>query len=144
MNCSIPGFPVHHQLPEFAQTHVHWVSDAIQQSHPRGLFQGVGSSHQVAKVLELQLQHQSFQWILSWLPLELTGLIFLLFKGLSRVFSRITLWKHRFFGTQPSLWSNSHIHTWQLEKTLWLYRPLLENWCLHFLIHCLGLSQLFF
>ena len=77
MDCSIPGFPVHHQLPELAQTHVHWVGDAIQPSHPllspsppafslsqhQGLFQWVSSSHQVAKVLELQLQHQSFQWI---------------------------------------------------------------------------------
>ena len=79
MDCSTPGFPVHHQLPELAQTHVHWVSDAIQPSHPlsspsppafnlsqpQGLFQWVSSLHQVAKVLELQLQlqHQSFQWI---------------------------------------------------------------------------------
>ena len=70
------GFPVHHQLSEFTQTHVHWVGDAIQPSHPlsspsppvlnlsqhQGLFQWVSSSHQVAKVLEFQLQHQSFQW----------------------------------------------------------------------------------
>ena len=77
MNCSMPGFAVHHQLPEFTQTHVHRVSDAIQTSHPlsypsrpafnlsqnQGLFQGVSSSHQVAKVLEFQFQHQSFQWI---------------------------------------------------------------------------------
>ena len=77
MNWSMPGFPVHHQLPEFTQTYAHWVSDAIQPSHPLSspspptpnpsqhqcLFQWVSSSHQVAKVLELQLQHQSFQWI---------------------------------------------------------------------------------
>ena len=76
MDCSMPGFPVHHQLPELTQTHVHWVGDAIQPSHPllspsppafslsqhQGLFQWVSSSHQVAKVLEFQLQHQSFQW----------------------------------------------------------------------------------
>ena len=75
MDCSMPGFPVHHQLPQFTQTHVHQVGDAIQPSHPlsspspptfnlfhhQGLFQGVSSSHQVAKVLEFQLQHQSFQ-----------------------------------------------------------------------------------
>ena len=75
MDCSVPGFPVHHQLLELAQTHVHRVSDAIQPSHPlpspsppafslsqhQGLFQGVSSSHQVAKVLEFQFQHQSFQ-----------------------------------------------------------------------------------
>ena len=77
MDCSTPGFPVHHQLPELDQTHVHWVSDAIQLSYPlsspsppafnrsqnHSLFQWVSSSHHVAKVLELQLQHQSFQWI---------------------------------------------------------------------------------
>ena len=76
MDCGTPGFPIHHQLPELAQTHVHRVRDAIQPSHPlsspsppafnlehQGLFQWVSSSHQVAKVLELQLQHQSFQWI---------------------------------------------------------------------------------
>ena len=77
MDCSTPGFPVHHQLPELTQTHAHWVGDAIQPSHPlfspspptlnlsqhQGLFKWV-SSHQVAKVLELQLLPQSFQWIL--------------------------------------------------------------------------------
>ena len=77
MDCSMPGLPVHHQLPEFTQTHVRWVSDAIQPFHPlfspspptfdlsqhEGLFKWVNSSHQVAKVLEFQLQHQSFQWI---------------------------------------------------------------------------------
>ena len=77
MDCSTPAFPVHHQLPELAQTHVHWVSDAIQPFHPvlspfppaftlsqhQGLFQWVSSLHQVAKVLQFQLQHQSFQWI---------------------------------------------------------------------------------
>ena len=76
MNWSTPGFPVHHQLPEFTQTHVHWVGDAIQPSHPlsspsppalslsqhQALFKWVSPSHQVAKVLEFQLQHQSFQW----------------------------------------------------------------------------------
>ena len=77
MDCSTPGLPVHHQIPEFAQAHVHSVGDAIQPSHPlsspsppalnpsqhQGLFKWVSSSHQVAKVLEPQLQHQSFQWI---------------------------------------------------------------------------------
>ena len=77
MDCSMPGFPVHHQLPEFTQTHVHRVHDAIQPSHPlsptsppafnpsqhQGLFQWVSSSHQLAKVFKFQLQHQSFQWI---------------------------------------------------------------------------------
>ena len=71
MNCSMPGLPVHHQLPEFTQTHVHWVGDVIQPSHPlsspsppafnlsqhQGLFKWVSSTHQVAKILEFQLQH---------------------------------------------------------------------------------------
>ena len=78
MNRSMPGLPVHHQLLEFTQTHIHWVSDAIKPSHPlsfpsppafnlsqhQGLFKWVSSSHQEAKVLEFQLQHQSFQWTL--------------------------------------------------------------------------------
>ena len=76
VNRSTPGLAVHHQLPESTQTYVHWVGDAIQPSHPlsspslpslnpsqhQGLFRWVSSSHQVAKVLEFQLQHQSFQW----------------------------------------------------------------------------------
>ena len=75
MDCSMPGLPVHRQLLEFTQTHVHWVSDAIQPSHPllspspphfnlsqhQGLFQWISSSHQVAKILEFEPQHQSFQ-----------------------------------------------------------------------------------
>ena len=79
MDCSMPGFPVHHQLPELTQTHIHQVGDAIQQSHSlsspsppasnlsqdQGLFQWVSSLHQVGEVLEFQLQHQSFQWIFS-------------------------------------------------------------------------------
>ena len=77
MDCSIPGFPVLYYLPEFAQTHVNWVNDAIKLSHPlwplslpavnlsqhQGLFQWTGYFYQVVKVLELHLQHQSFQWI---------------------------------------------------------------------------------
>ena len=77
MDCCMPGLNVHHQLPEITQTHVHWLSDAIQLSHSllspsppainlsqhQGFFKWVSSSHQVAKVLEFQLQHQSFQWL---------------------------------------------------------------------------------
>ena len=75
--CSMPGFLIHHQLLKPAHTHVHRISDAIQPSHPlsssslpafnlshhQGFLQWVSSSHQVTKVLEFQLQHQSFQWI---------------------------------------------------------------------------------
>ena len=95
MYCRTPGLPVHHQLPELTQTHVHRVGDAIQPSHPlpspsppafnlsqqQGLFQRVSSSHQVAKLLEIQLLHQSLQWIYSglisfrmgWLNLAVQG-----------------------------------------------------------------------
>ena len=62
--------------------------------------------------------------ILGWFPLELTALLSLLTKGLSRVFSSTTIWKYQFFSTQPSLWSNSHIRKWLLEKAyLWPERP---------------------
>ena len=88
MNCSMLGLPAHHHLLEFTQTHVHWVGDAILPSHPlsspsplalnlsqnQSLFQRVSSSHQVAKVLEFQLQHQSFQWIFKTNFLE-NGLV---------------------------------------------------------------------
>ena len=77
MDCSMPSSPVHHQFLELTQTHVHWIDDAIQPSHPlsspspptfnlsqhQGLSKRVSSLHQVAKILEFQLQHQSFQWI---------------------------------------------------------------------------------
>ena len=108
MNRSMPGLPVHHQLPEFTQTHVHWVGDAIQPSHPlsslsppapnasqhQGLFQWVNSSHHVAKVLEFQLQHSVLPTnTQDWSPLGWTGWISLQSKGLSRVFSNTTVQK---------------------------------------------------
>ena len=86
MDCSTPDFPVHHKLLEFTQIHVHWIGDAVQPSHPlsspsplalnlyqnQSLFKWVSSSHQVARVLEFQLQHLSFQWLfrtMHWLDL---------------------------------------------------------------------------
>ena len=117
--------------PECAQTHVHWIDDAIQPSHPLSPLSAPGL---------ILSQHQSlFQWVGSlysggqstgasasasdlpgnvecWFPLGLTDLISLLSKGLSRVFCSTTVWMHQFFGAQPSLWSNSHIHTCLLEK----------------------------
>ena len=93
--------------------------------------QSTGASASVA-ILPMNIQ--------DWFPLGLTGLI-LLSKGLLRVFSSTTLWKHQFFSAQPSLWANSHIRTWLLEKPqLWLSRSLLAKWRLCFLIQCLGLS----
>ena len=123
--------------PRVCQIHVHWVSDATEPFYPllpssfafnlsqhQGLLQwklfisggqniGVSVS---ASVLPVNIQ--------GWFPLGLTFLIFLESKGLSRVFSSTTIQKHQYFGTQPSLWSNSHIHTWLLEK------PQLWRWTL--------------
>ena len=96
MDCSTPGLPVHHQLPELAQIHICGVGDAIQPSHPlssssppafslsqhQGLFKWVNSLHQVAKVLEFQLQHQSFQWIFRTISFRL---LLLLLSRFSRV-----------------------------------------------------------
>ena len=118
MDCSMPGFPVLHHLPKLAQTYVHWVSDAIEPSHPllspspaafksfpaSGSFlmswlfaaggQSIGASA-LASVLPMNIQ--------DWFPLGLTDLISLQSKGLSRVFSNTTVQKHQFFSTQPSL-----------------------------------------
>ena len=112
---STPGLPVLYHLPEFAQVHVHWIGDAIQPSYPlsspsppafnlsqhQGLSQWVSFSHQVAKVLELQHQVLPMR-IQGWFPLGCTSLVSLQSQGLSRVLSSTTVWKHQFFGTQPS------------------------------------------
>ena len=128
LDCITPGFPVLYHLPEFAQTHVHWVSDAISSSfthfssYPQSLpasgsfpvsqlfpsgGQRIGASV-LASVFPMNIQ--------SWFPLGWTGWISLMPKGLSRAFSSTTIQRHQFFGTQPSLRPNSHIHTWLLEK----------------------------
>ena len=128
-DCSKPGFPVFQCLLEFAQIHVLWVGDAIQPCHlllPSSSFAFNLSQHQnlfpmnqlfipggqsigaSASVLRMNIQ--------DWFPLGLTGLISLQSKGLSRVFSSTTVRKHQFFGAQPSLWSDSHIHPWLLER----------------------------
>ena len=129
MDCSTPGLPLHHQLLKLAQTHVHWVGDAIQpscplpspsptfnlcqhQSLPMSQFFASGSqSIRVSasvSVLAMNIQ--------DWFPLGLIGWLSLQSKGLSRVFSNTTVPKHQFSSVQPSLWSDSHIHTWLLEK----------------------------
>ena len=131
MDCSTSGFPVLHHLPELSQTHVYWVSGAIQPFHPlsspsppafnlsqhQGLFKWVSSLHQVAKILEFQLLTSFLpKNTQGWSPSEWTGWISLQSKGLSRVFSNTTVQKYQFFGAQPSLRSNFHIHTWLLER----------------------------
>ena len=128
MNRSMPGLPVHHQLPEFTQTHVRRVGDAISssvvpfsscpQSLPASgpfpvsqLFawgsQSTGASAS-ASVLPINTQ--------DWSPLGWTGWISLQSKGLSSVFSNTLVQKHQFFSTQLSSQSNSHIHTWPLKN----------------------------
>ena len=121
MDCSMPGFPVHHQLLELAQTHVHQVGDAIQPSHlispsvipfsfplqsfpasgsfPRSQFFASGGrctgASASASALPMNIQ--------DWIPLGWTGLISLQPKGLSRVFSNTTVQKHQFFSVELSL-----------------------------------------
>ena len=129
MNCSTPDFPVLHYFLEFAETHSQWChptissSDALFSFCPQffpasGSFpmswlfasggQIIGASSS-ASVLPVNIQ--------GWFSLGLTGLIALLSKGLSRVFTGSIVWKYQFFGAQPSLWSNSHICAWLLEKS---------------------------
>ena len=138
MDCSTPGFPVHHQLPELIQTHVHRVSDAIQPSHPIVPF---SSCLQSFPASESFLISQFFTSdgrsigtsasasvlpmnILDWSPLGWTGWISWKSKGLSRVFSNTTVQKHQFFGAQPTLWSSSQIHYeyWKNHSlTRWIF-----------------------
>ena len=138
------GFSVLHYIPEFAQTHAHWVDDAIKPSHslsrpfsscpqsfpvsgsfPRSwLFESGGQSigaSASASVLPMNIQ--------DWFPLGWTDLISLLYKGLSRVFSNTTVQKYRFFGAQPFLLSSFHICTWWPEKPqVWPYDWATINW----------------
>ena len=133
MHRNMPGSPVLHYLLEFAQTHVHWVSNAIKPSHPLSppsppalnfsipsgsfpvsrLFTSGGQSMGASASESVLLVNAQ-----GWFPLGLTDLVSLLSKGLSRVFSSTTVQKHPFFSTQPYLWSNFRIHTWLLEKTI--------------------------
>ena len=125
MYYSTPSLTVPHHLLEFTQLRVHWIDDDVSaalffclQSFPASgsfpmswLFtsggQSIGASTS-ASVLPVNIQ--------GWFPLGLTCLISLQLKELSRAFSNTVVWKHQFFGAQPSLWSNSHIHTWLLKK----------------------------
>ena len=91
-------------------------SPSFNLSQHQGLFQWVGSSNHVAKVLELVSVSVLPMNIQDWFPLGLTGLNSLQSKRLSRIFSSTTIQKHQFFGAKPPSWANSHIHTWLLEK----------------------------
>ena len=130
MNRRTPGLPVHHQLPEFTQTHVHQVTDAIQPSHPLSSpSPPAPNPSQLQSLLnESVLRMRWPKTVVSasasvlpmntqdWYPLGWTGWISLQSKGLSRVFSNTTVQKHQLFGAELSSLSNSHIHTWPLEK----------------------------
>ena len=153
MNCSIPGFPVLHYLPEFAWTCVHWVSDAVQLSHPLLPLLLLPSIFLRIRIFSNELalcirwpKYWRFSFSISysnniqgWFPLELTGLISLLSKSLLQQF------KAQFRSINSSMFSliyganfTSILDYW--KKQLWLYGPLLAKWCLCFLIHCLDLS----
>ena len=125
LNCSTPGLPVHHQLPEFTQTHVHQVSDAIQPSHPLSSPSPPAPIPPSIRVFSNEStlcmrgpKYWSFSFSISpskehpgLISFRWTGWISLQSKGLTRVFSNTTVQKHQFFGAQPSSQSNSHIHT---------------------------------
>ena len=130
MDCSTPGLPVPHYLPEFAQVHVHesvMPSNHVIHSHPLLLLSSIIPSIRVfSKESALIIRwpkYRSFSFSISpsneysgLVSLGLTGLIFLLSKGLSRVFSRTTDQQYQLFSTLPSLWLNSHIWTWLIER----------------------------
>ena len=146
MNCSMPGFlnfTSSQSLLKFMTTESVMLSNhlillpfsfAFTLLQDQGLFQWVSSLHQVAKLLGDSASASVLPMnIQGWIPLGLTGLISLQSRGLSIVFSSTTIRKHQFFGPQPCEWSNSHIHTWFLEKPqLWLYRPLSAKWSAFF------------
>ena len=131
IDCSTPGFPVLHYLPELAQTHVRWVSVMLSNhlilSHPLLLLPSVFPSIRVFSNESALCIRWPKYWSFSFSKVpsnEYSGLssfridwlTSLLSKGLSRVFSNTTIQNHQLFGPQPSLWSNSHICTWLLEK----------------------------
>ena len=148
MDCSMPDFPVLHHLLELAQTHVHWISDTIQPSCPHRpllllpsicpsirlflmswLFTSGGQSIEASVSASVPPMNIQDRFPLGW-----TGWISLQSKGLSRVFSNTTVWKHQFFGPQPSLWANTHIHTWLLEKPR-------SSWSTFNIEFCLSIRQ---
>ena len=131
MDCSTPFFPVHHQLPELAQTHIHRVGDSIQQSHPvvpySSCLQSLAASGSFLcdesvlcikwpkywsfnfSIIASNEYSELISFRIDWFDLHWS-------KELSRVFSSTTVQKQQFFSTQPSLCPNSHIYTWLLEK----------------------------
>ena len=148
MDCSMPGLPVHHQLLEFIQTHVHWVADAIQPSYPLSPFSSRLQSFPASGSFQMsQLFASSGQRIVvsasvlpkniqDWFPLGWTGWISLQSKGLSSVFSNTTVQKHQFQGAQGwftgmtlrdgmgGRWKRgfrmrTHVHPWLIHINVW-------------------------
>ena len=127
MNRSMPGLPVHHQLPEPTQSplspyHLTISSSVVPFSYCLQSSSGSFPMDQLFASGDQTIGASASKSVLpksiqGWLPLRLTCLISLLSKGFSRVFSSTTDQKHQFFSTLPFLWSNSHIHTWPLEKS---------------------------
>ena len=130
MDCGTPGFPVHHQLPELAQTHVHWVGDAIQPSHPLSTPSPPAFDFSSIRVFSNESalhirwrKYWSFSFSISPTN-EYSGLIsfridwfyLLTVQGTLKSLLQHQVQKHQFFGAQLSSQSNSHIHTWPLEK----------------------------
>ena len=124
-----PGFPVLYDLPEFAQAHVCWVNDAIQPSHPlsspspalslsqhQGLLQWVGPLYQVPKYWSFSFSISPSNDYSGLISFRMDWLDLLAVQGTLKSLLNTTVQKHQFFSTHLSLWSNSHIHTWLLEK----------------------------
>ena len=130
MDCSTAGFPVLHHLLEFAQTHVHRDSDAIQPSHPvsppfppaftlsqhHGLFQWASYSHRRPKYWSFSFSISPSNGFSVLISFRMDWLHLLAVQGTLKIFSNTTVQKHQFFGAQHFSQSNSHIHTWPLEK----------------------------
>ena len=119
MDCSTPGLPVPHYLPEFAKVHIYCIGDVIQSYYPLMLSSPSALNHCLftsddqntaasASVLPVNIQ--------GWSPIRLTGMISFLFKCLSGVFSSTIFWRHQLFGILPSLWFSSHKRTWPLGR----------------------------
>ena len=144
MNHSTPGLPVHHQLPESTQTHVHRVGDAIQPSHPLSsllLLPPIPPSIRVFSSESTLCMRWPKYWSFSFSIIpskEIPGLISLQSKGLSRVFSNTTVQKHQFFGTQPSSQSNSHNPYMTIGKTIALTRRTLVGKVMSLLLNMLS------
>ena len=117
---SSPGFSVLHYLLEFVQIHAHWIGDAIQPSHPcrsllilPSVLPGISESFPMSQLFISGSQSIGASALATVLPMNIEGWFPLLFTG---IFSSTTISKYHFFSAQPSLWFNSCIHTWLLEK----------------------------